>query len=335
METLACGNHSQNEKQLAWTECTFQSRLIFDLFLHFMPTTFIERLVRMRTVLSGLIAITTLASGNASWAAPTLYISTDRQKLITVDPQTQTTTILGNTTDNGVPVQIWDLAFSPTGDLYGISNDNLYRVNSSNGTLSLIGNSGGPKWNALVFSDSGVLYAAGGATLSWADGIRNLYTVNPATGLAIQVGTTSTFNSSGDLAFAGGNLYITSVGSTTNELFTVDPTTAAANFVGAINVPYVFGIGTYDNTLYGAADGREVLTIDTATGAGSVLFKYPAKIAGVDTGSTTGMAIRQAQPQAQDVPGPLPIIGAGTAFSFSRKLRRRINLVRGNPIRRG
>jgi hypothetical protein len=127
----------------------------------------------------------------------------------------------------------------------------------------------------------------------------------------------------------GGSLYITSVGVTTNELFTVNPTTATANLIGAVNVPYVFGIGAYDNTLYGAADGREVLTINTATGAGTVLFNYPNKIGGVDTGSTTGMAIRQA------VPGPFPIIGAGTALAFSRKLRRRINLVQNYPIKRG
>jgi hypothetical protein len=218
------------------------------------------------------------------------------------------------------------LPFIPNGDLFGIASDVLYRVDASNGTLSRIGNSGGPKLNALVFGDNGVLYAAGGLTFSWADGMRNLYTLNTTTGLASQVGTSSTFNSSGDLAFLGGNLYITSVGAITNELFTVNPVTAATSFVGAINTPYVFGIGTYDNTLYGAADGREIMTINAATGAGTVLFNYPSTISGVSTVSTTGMAIRMA------VPGPLPIIGAGTTLAFCRKLRRRISLVQDGPM---
>ena len=91
-------------------------------------------------------------------------------------------------------------------------------------------------------------------------------------------------------------------------------------------MPYAFGIGTYDNTLCGAGDGREVMTINAATGAGIVLFSYPSKISGVSTVSTTGMAIRM------DVPGPLPIIGVGTALAFSRKLRRRMSLVQDGPM---
>jgi hypothetical protein len=33
----------------------------------------------------------------------------------------------------------------------------------------------------------------------------------------------------------------------------------------------------------------------------------------------------------QEVPGPLPLLGAGTAFGFSRKLRRRLQASRLNP----
>jgi hypothetical protein len=33
----------------------------------------------------------------------------------------------------------------------------------------------------------------------------------------------------------------------------------------------------------------------------------------------------------QEVPGPLPLLGAGTAFGFSRKLRQRLQTSRLNP----
>ncbi len=274
-----------------------------------------------------MLSIPMLCTAQAAKALPQLYIVTDHPKLITVDPETQVTTIIGDTSLNGTSIELMDIAFSPSGDLYGVSQDSLYLVNSGTGALSLIGSLGGPKANALIFNDAGVLYAAGGNTLFWNDGIRTLYTVNTTTGLATSVGT-STFNSSGDLAFLNGGLYITSIGSTTNELFSVNPANAAASMVGAINIPWIFGIGAYNNTLYGASYDQDILTINTTTGLGTRLFKYPSKINNISTGSANGMAIRMqaSVPPLAGTPGPLPIAGTAAALALSRRLRSRIRL---------
>ena len=47
---------------------------------------------------------------------------------------------------------------------------------------------------------------------------------------------------------------------------------------------------------------------------------------------TNGVIFRYANGFRQErVPGPLPLLAAGTAFGFSRKLRRRLQASRLNP----
>jgi hypothetical protein len=45
----------------------------------------------------------------------------------------------------------------------------------------------------------------------------------------------------------------------------------------------------------------------------------------VDGGDTINVVVGQAPPAPSAVPGPLPLLGAGVAFSYSRRLRRRSN----------
>jgi len=57
-----------------------------------------------------------------------------------------------------------------------------------------------------------------------------------------------------------------------------------------------------------------------ASGYGTVDF-FGSSFAGNDGPITSSTLVHQ-QPQ-QDVPGPLPLLGAGAAFTWSRRLRRR------------
>lgn len=50
----------------------------------------------------------------------------------------------------------------------------------------------------------------------------------------------------------------------------------------------------------------------------------------IDPG-TTGSITYYVNGYLQEVPGPLPLLGAGTAFGFSRKLRRRLHAARVSP----
>ncbi|MFZ9752327.1 MAG: hypothetical protein ACO3B3_02055 [Cyanobium sp.] len=43
-----------------------------------------------------------------------------------------------------------------------------------------------------------------------------------------------------------------------------------------------------------------------------------------DTGDTIEVKVLNPSPPTSSVPGPLPVLGAGAAFGFSRRLRQRI-----------
>jgi hypothetical protein len=66
----------------------------------------------------------------------------------------------------------------------------------------------------------------------------------------------------------------------------------------------------------------------------SGLFTAPVQSTMVSSVFTTGgpgnignfvVTLTPGSPVANNVPGPLPILGAGAAFGFSRRMRRRIN----------
>lgn len=136
-----------------------------------------------------------LSAAFASHADPVLTVSTGGGQLANVDVATGTTTVLGNT-----GTVLTDIAFSPTGDLFGISFNGLYKVNPTTGATILVGSLG---WagtaNALVFGSDGTLYMAS----------NTLYTVSTTSATTTAIGSIG-FQSGGDLAFVGGNLYMAS-----------------------------------------------------------------------------------------------------------------------------
>lgn len=296
-----------------------------------------------RTVLTSSLVLTAACFSQAATAAPLIYLSTETPNLITVDPQTQATTLIGSLSYNGTPTKLYDIAFSPSGALYGNGYLNghytLFTVDPTSAALSPIGAIAAAgvdvPTNGLVFSDSGVLYASGGYVVSgdpsWIYGGK-LVTIDPATGAATIVGEGS-FNSAGDLAFVNGSLYVSSVGATASELFTVDPSNAASSRIGgpsATTLRYLYGIATDGQTLYGSTYEGGIATLNTSTGVGTTLFSYPGTISGVSTGGSFGMAIRLQTPPPSSVPAPLPVVGAGMALGLSRKLRRRIRQAKGS-----
>ncbi len=167
-------------------------------------------------------------------------------------------------------LQLTDLAFSPTEQLYGSTFSALYLVNQLNGAATLVGNFGsGVSINGLVFSPDGTLYGSGGA---------GLYTINTSTGAAALVGNSglpSGFVSAGDLAFLNGNLYESVTDGSVSDLALINPTSGAGQLVGTIVAdPNVLGLATGSNgTLYGV-DGTNLYTISPTTGSGTLVGSY-------------------------------------------------------------
>ncbi len=211
--------------------------------------------------------------------ATTVYVAADNDNLYTIDPTTGVTTLVGN-----MGVEMTDIAFS-NGAMFGVSfpasgPDSLYSINPNTGAATLIGPTS-VFLNALQFGPDGTtLYAAGGSPGCGPSpsptACNSLYTINTATGAAALVGT-GTYNSSGDLEFAS-SLFLTSATSSTDQLFTVDPTTGAGTPVGGgIGYAQVYGLAYVPetNTLYGFNDvGNNVIAINTGTGAGTFVANY-------------------------------------------------------------
>ena len=211
----------------------------------------------MFKMLATTVALMGVVSSAHAAGDPMLWVSDASGQLATVDVTTGATTVVGN------PGLMYDIAFSPSGQLYGIGTDNnLYSINSATGASTLIGGSGTgtDTVNALVFGRDGTLYAASTA----------LYKVDTGTGAETMVGTGFSDGtvSAGDLAFVGNQLYLST---SSNDLQRIDTTTGANTDVGAIGYDAVYGLASPNGSdLYGFAN-QQVLSIDPTTGAGTVL----------------------------------------------------------------
>ncbi len=186
--------------------------------------------------------------------------------LYSIVPTTGATTLIGP-----LPTVMSDIA-AYNGFLYGVSFTTpsvLYNINPNTGAGTVIGSGTGAALNALVFSSSGTLYAAGG---------DSLYTINTSTAYAALIGSGSgsgVYQSSGDLAFDYfGNLYLTSVGSSGDQLFSLNPATGQGKLIGNIGSSSVYGLAYFNSTLYGFTLGGQVLTINVSTGVGTTIASY-------------------------------------------------------------
>jgi outer membrane protein assembly factor BamB len=235
-----------------------------------------------------------------------------------VDVSTGIATLVGN-----AGVVLTDIAFSPSGDLYGISFTELYSINTLTGAATAIGSLdiASDDANALVFSSSGTLYTATVA--------GSLYTVNTATGAATDVGSLSGYGSAGDLAFVDGTLYLAT---SSNDLVSVNPSTGAATLVGPFGVSNVFGLATPDDVNLFAAAGQDLYTVDLSTGAATFDVTWAGNAAGL--GGANGQAFAAESnytpytpftpfiPNSTPEPAPLALIGAGFGLLGLRRLRK-------------
>jgi len=201
-------------------------------------------------------------------SASVFYVVDDANNLAKLDIAARTVTIVGNT-----QTFLNDIAFDVAGTLYGISGDQLYRINPDTAQVTAVGTLGITETTSLEFGPGGTLYTAN----------TSLCRINPQTGAASVVGHGGDiqYKSSGDLVFLGSRLYLTSTfDSGSNALVRLDPATGVATLVGSIGYPDVFGLSSNDSvTLYGFS-GTKVLIINPTTGAGTLLW---------DTGGVNGL----------------------------------------------
>ena len=241
----------------------------------------------MKSWLKVIGAVSLLLSGAAS-AGPLLWVGDGDGTLGYVDVATGNATVVGQ-----MGATMTDIAFDPSGNLWGITFGQLYRINHANGVITLVGNLGA-SLNSLVFGADGTLYGAN----------NGLYSINTSTGAATLIGGGS-YSSSGDLAFVNGNLYLSSASA--DFLYQLDLVTGAGTLLGNIGYSAVYGLATPDNiNLYGIT-GTNVISIDTITGVGSLVVNY----AGTQLGAAWGSAFLSEAGHEVPVPGVLMLMAFG------------------------
>ncbi len=145
---------------------------------------------------------------------------------------------------------------------------NLYRVDVSTATATLIGSTGQVRMIGLVVDTDSTIY-----TIS-EEASSNLWTLDPTTGLATLVGTLGFNLQEGDMTISPmtGEMFVSDGRFGGDNLYKVDKTTGSPTLVGAFGMDGrdVSGLQFIGSTLYGlalrdaAADA--LVTVDPATG---------------------------------------------------------------------
>lgn len=203
------------------------------------------------TIIRFLFLMILALISNAVLSGPVLYVHDNAGKLATLDATTGDVDIIGN-----MGVTMTDIAFSPTGDLYGISFGRLYSIDIDTAQATLVGNHAVPGGNTLVFGEDGTLYAAGYLS-------KSLYTLDIGNGATTNLGNMGFFAGC-DLAFHNGHLYMASLN---NKLIDIDLDNLSNTVaIGSFGLGGVFGLATgSDNNLYAVAN-TTVFSVNTATG---------------------------------------------------------------------
>jgi hypothetical protein len=224
----------------------------------------------------------------------------DSPPLMTIDLDSGAGTLIGGSGNFA------DITFGPTGILYGYGDshdtpgDDVYEIDPSDGSFTLVGEPGHFHQPGIAFDDAGTLYFKSGNTL---------YTMDPANAAILT--TISILGVSGTLvnvleADAAGMLYSATRDGSSSTIYQIDPSTGAATALGGpINIrvsalSFAGVTNSGDFYSFDAAVGEPIRFTTTTPGDGP--FEFPnnldpvlelfdptgALVAGDDNGAPDG-----------------------------------------------
>jgi hypothetical protein len=239
-----------------------------------------------RLMEGGSAALMALVLSVLPAASVTMYVHDSSGVLGTVDTDTGSVDVIGS-----MGAVMTDIAFDPSGNLFGITFNGLYSINRATAASAFIGSHSVPGGNALVFGSDGTLYSAGFSSTS-------LFTIDPSTGASTNLGNTG-FASGGDLAFVGSDFYLADSSSNLISINLSDLSNSSV--VGAFGIGNVFGIATSEGNMFGVA-GTQIFSVDVTTGAGFDVVDY----GGQGLGSANGQSFFAESGAPEPNPIPLP-----------------------------
>ena len=185
----------------------------------------------------------------AAAATGQTYFCDDTGFIFSIDPATwNILTYVGYT-----GYKMLDIAFDPSGQLYGTDGTSLYQIDATTAATTFIGNLGSFA-NSLEFRADGRLFAAGS---------NYIYRIDKSTGAATTIVTMYTqYQAGGDIAFDSvGNFYLTTGD---GHLIRYNTDFTSGIVVGATGVEKIWGlIYQPDGFLYGFTDYQEIYKINT------------------------------------------------------------------------
>jgi hypothetical protein len=130
-----------------------------------------------------------------------------------------------------------------------------------------------PPANSLGAGPDGFLYAAS----------TDVYRIDPNTGASKTIGSLpSGYASSGDVAFFGGQMYVSTDGPCGGALVQVDPATGASQVIGGDGLGCVYGLAATSSTMFVVNCDGKVGTFDPGTGVVQVLSTTGVQAYGAD-----------------------------------------------------
>jgi len=159
---------------------------------------------------------------------------------------------------------VTDIAISLGGRIYAISPSQLFLVDPTNANLKLVRRLDMSEANALTVLSDGRLVVAG----------RGVAILDLDKNQSYTIGSTSTYNSSGDIVgLPDKKLYWSVKTASGDKLVVVDAFAGTTRELGAIGHSGVLGLAYASGTLYGFSEGGKIFTIDQQSGSAVSVIK--------------------------------------------------------------
>ena len=262
---------------------------------------------------AALVYVSTQGNGTGINTPPNCPIGPCGSAIGLIDTATGLLSSMVNVTGLDGGEEIFDIALSATYEVYGVTNTQLYKINTTTGAATLVGPTGLTGTNGLAFLGA-TLYAT-------KNDVPNLYTLNTSTGASTNIGgwggTDPLLFSGGDLAFVGNRLFVATTDTTTPHravIIEIDPANGqrlarGPDGLGA-GVDQLKGLASDNTNLFLAADSFgntgsiRIILVDIAGSFGTVLSSSLwqgtgiAGASGVLGGSPGGLANSVPEPSA-------------------------------------